>query len=149
MTALTPQEEFYLALGRFVYQWGHLEIVLDLLLLQTSMEKRQPDELLPHQLKDKIKRVRSYIRGTDREAEISTVLDEIWDDAETRHDFVHGGVWQHRVESGELTVTLARLLQPKKPQRRKAVTVTPSEIEAAADRVSQLVDRLDRFLDGG
>jgi hypothetical protein len=150
VTDLTPHEEFYLALGRFMYEWGHLEIVLDLLLLQTSEGKRQADKPLPHQLNVKINLIRVYIRGTDQEAEISAALDGVCADAQTRHDFVHGGVLHHRIDAGEITVTLARLLQPNRaPHRRKPVVITPAEITAAADRVSELADQLDRFLDGG
>jgi hypothetical protein len=148
VTDLTPHEEFYLALGRFMYEWGHLEIVLDLLLLQTSEGKRQADKPLPHQLNVKINLIRVYIRGTDQEAEISAALDGVCADAQTRHDLVHGGVWHHRIDAGEITVVLARLLQPKSVEWRGAIAVTPAVITAAADRVSELADLLDRFLDG-
>lgn len=146
MTGLTPQEQFYLALGRFIYEWGQLELVLDLLMLLTETD-RDAKRPLSHQLEAKIERIRCYVRGSDREAEISVLMDDIFAHAETRHDFVHGAVVHHRVEDSGLKVTLGRLAQPNRRQRRKPVEVTPGEITAAAERVSQLVDRVDKLLE--
>jgi hypothetical protein len=138
-----PIEEFYAAIGRFVLSWAGLEICLDLLLLKIvkTPERRAK---LPHQLGDKIVLIRSEIKRLThaQQIAITEVIDEIASYADTRHDFVHGGYFDHLIEQGVITVTLARLLQPSRRPRRKPVKVTPPEIEVISDRILHLGDRL-------
>ena len=140
---LTHYEEFYAAIGRFVLTWAHLEICLDLLVLKIvkTPERRAK---LPHQLGDKIALIRSEIKGltTDQQISITEVLDEISSYADTRHDFVHGGMIVDLIEQGVITVTLGRLLQPSRRPRRKPVKVTPPEIKVISDRIWELAGRL-------
>jgi hypothetical protein len=142
----TPHEEFYAAIGRFVFVWAGLETCLDLLLLMLIPEGEIADRRakLPHQLGGKIALIRSEIKNLPNAQQIviTEALDEISAYADTRHDFVHGSVISHFVEQGAITVTLGRLLQPSRRPRRKPVTVTPPEINAISDRIDALGDRL-------
>jgi hypothetical protein len=113
---LTPHEEFYAAIGRFVLTWADLEICLDLVLLnaRSRHEATQRQSKLPHQFAEKIPLIRSETKElvSAQKAAISDLLDEIWSYADTRHDFVHGAIIGHYIEQSVITATLARLLQP-------------------------------------
>jgi hypothetical protein len=53
---LTPHDEFYAAIGRFVLEWAGLEFCLDLLLLRTMWRSEDPTRKvkLPHQFTEKL-----------------------------------------------------------------------------------------------
>jgi hypothetical protein len=99
---------------------------------------------LPHQSGDKIKLLRSEIKRLPhaQQIAITEVIDGIASYADTRHDFVHGGIIVELIEQGVITVTLGRLLQPSRRPRRKPVKVTPPEIKMISDRIWELAGRL-------
>ena len=143
---LSPLNEFYTAIGRFALEWAGLEICLDLLLLRirSKREATERKSKLPHQFAEKIAEIRSEAKELDsaHRAAITDLLDEISSYAETRHDFVHGGIIDHYIEQGIITATLARLLQPPRRPRRKPVKVTAPQITEISDRIHGLGDRL-------
>jgi len=145
-TKLTPHEEFYAAIGRFVLEWAGLEICLDLLFLAIRSKQEAPERKskLSHQFAEKIAVIRSEAKELDstHRAAITDLLDEISNYAETRHDFVHGGIINHYIEQGVITATLHRLLQPPRRPRRKPVKVTAAEITGISDRIHGFGDRL-------
>jgi hypothetical protein len=143
----TLHDEFYAAVGRFALTWAHLEICLDLLLLQTRMNdgNLHKSKRLPYQLRAKIKKLRSQIQTLSgpQQAAITKLLDEICTLADTRDDFIHGGIIDFYAEEGVLAVTLARLLQPSSgDQRRKPRKVSAPDIIEVSDRIWELAGRL-------
>jgi hypothetical protein len=152
---LSPHEEFYAAVGRFVFEWAGMEFCLDLLLLAGRSRRKAIERKpkLPHQFAAKIALIRSETKelGSADRATISDLLDEILSYADTRHDFVHGAVIDHYIEQGIITATLHRLLQPQHQPLRKPVKVTAREITEISDRIRGFGDRLldlaDELLD--
>jgi hypothetical protein len=142
----TLHDEFYEAIGRFALTWAHLEICLDLLLLTTRINEanRHEPKRLPYQLKAKIKKLRSQIQTISgpQQVAITELLNEICTLADTRDDFIHGGIIDFYAEQGVLAVTLARLLQPSGRDRRKPRKVSAPDIIEVSDRIWELAGRL-------
>jgi len=127
-------EAYYIALGRFVTEWAEVEQYLDLLVIILA----KPD--LPHQLSGKISVIRRKL-GASQSPHASAILhlvNEIDALADTRHDYVHGSMIGHMVTRSNLTVTLARLLQPQKKTRRKPANVTAEQITDTADKLYKI-----------
>jgi hypothetical protein len=136
-------ETYYAALGRFVTVWAEVELFLDLLVVILA----KPD--LPYQLSGKLSIIRkklnvlqsSYVKA------IFVLLDEIEALADTRHDYVHGSIIGQIATRSELTVTLARLLQPRNRPRRKPAKITAAQIHGTTNRLheigGQLVDLVE------
>jgi hypothetical protein len=86
-------EAFYAAIGRFVIFWSHLEICLDLLVLELAAASTETPKKVPHQLADKIKFIRRKINALPAlkvfKPTIEPLLDEIDTVSDTRHDYVH------------------------------------------------------------
>jgi hypothetical protein len=138
---------FHEAIGRFVLSWADLEVGLDLLVLTTRlMQETSHRETPPHELRQKIKFVRCKANELEslnaQRSTIIKILAEIDSLAETRHDFVHGAVIGSYVERSTISVTLARLLQPRKHQRRKPIKITTAEINEKSNLVRAISDRL-------
>lgn len=141
-------KEFEATIGRFVLAWADMELGLDLLALSVRLiaapaERKQK---LPSQLSTKIEFIRKETRKHSslgaRQAVIDCLLNEIEALSETRHDFVHGAVIDHYLSRSEITVTMARLLQPNKGPRRAPVKVTNDEIEKTSNRIHTLSESL-------
>jgi hypothetical protein len=145
-TKRTPHEEFYAAIGRFVLEWAGLEICLDLLLLKIRSKREATERKLklPHQFAEKMAVIRSEAKELDgaHRAAITNLLDEISNYADTRHDFVHGGIIHYYIEQDVITATLHRLLQPPRRPRRNPVKVKPPEITEISERIHGFGDRL-------
>jgi hypothetical protein len=109
---LTPHDEFYAGIGRFVVQWTGMESTLDLLLLGTRPKQSAEQKVkLPHQLESKLKSIRAQIQYIDdpyRET-IEQLLQEISRYASTRHDLMHGAIIDHVVNEN----TLLEMLKTK------------------------------------
>ena len=73
---------------------------------------------------------------------MATLLDEIDALSDTRHDFVHGAMIEHRIGRISVTATMGRILQPHGKKRRKPIKVTTKQITETADSVHQLADRM-------
>jgi hypothetical protein len=142
---LTPHEEFYAAIGRFVVQWTGMEFALDLLLLNTRPTQRPAENIrLPHQLDSKIKSIRAqmqYIDDPYRET-IEQLLSEISRYASTRHDLMHGAIIDPVINESGITATLYRLLQPARQPRRRPVKATATQITGISEHIRALGDRL-------
>jgi hypothetical protein len=127
-------EAYYVALGRFVTVWAEVELFVDLLVVILAKPA------LPHQLSVKVSTIRKKLNGSQlRNAKaIMALLDEIEALSDTRHDYIHGSIIGHALTRTELTVTLARLLQPRKRPRRKPAKITVAQINSTANRLHQI-----------
>jgi hypothetical protein len=127
-------EAYYAAIGRFVTVWAEVGLFLDLLVVILA----KPD--LPHQLSGKLSIIRKKLnRSQSAHAKaILALLDEIEALADTRHDYIHGSVIGQIDTRSELTVTLARLLQPRNRPRRKPAKITAAQIHSTADRLHEI-----------
>jgi hypothetical protein len=134
--------DFYAAVGRFAVKWATLESELDLLILKTRFHQAPADRPAreQHQLSAKIHRARDQFNCLPALAPMRSGIDSLLDEIErlspTRHDVVHGAVFE-----GPSSFLLASLLQPKGP-RRPARRVTTKEVEELADEVWALAGRL-------
>jgi hypothetical protein len=140
---ITPRDEFYAALGRFVFEWAGMEFSLDLLLLASRPEYEAAR--LPHELKEKLKCVKTQIANCTQRNAIEQLLEEIADYAQTRHDLVHGAVIAHFIDTSGITVSLGRMLQPARQPRRSPVKMTPAKILEISEHIQGLGDRLLDF----
>jgi hypothetical protein len=133
-------ETYYIALGRFVTVWADVEVFLDLLVLILRKDERK----LPHQLSRKIAFINRQLKVSQspHATAIMRLVGEIDGLADTRHDYVHGSMIVHTVTRSNLTVTLARLLQPQKQSRRPPAKVTAEQITDTADRLYKIGDEL-------
>jgi hypothetical protein len=145
---LNKVEKFYSALGRFLVAWADLEVGIDLFVLSVR-QNASPTLVgakIPHQLAGKLHFARERIPKLAilqaRKAEIATLLDEIDALSDTRHDFVHGAMIEHRIGRISVTATMGRILQPHGKNRRKPIKVTTKQITETADSVHQLADRM-------
>jgi hypothetical protein len=136
MTRLSKKkiEIYYAALGRFVTVWAQVELFVDLLVVILA----KPD--LPHQLSGKLSIIRKKLKGSQspHASTIMHLLDEIETLSDTRHDYVHGSIIGQVSARSELTVTLARLLQPRNRPRRKPAKITAAQIHHTADRLHEI-----------
>jgi hypothetical protein len=136
-------EAFHAAIGRFMLTWASVEVGLDLLVIilsRKSTERLKP----PHQLNEKLKLIRRETRAlaATYRVEIVRLLVEIDALSATRHDYVHGAVIGQAIERSILTITMARLLQPPKPPRRKPVKITAAQIVDTSNRLHEIGGRL-------
>lgn len=139
-------DTLYGAIGRFVLTWSEVETYLDLLVLKL----RKSETKLPHLLADKIKFARKLLEppNTSAARNVLSLLQEIEEFSNARHDYIHGARIGHSFRSSKLSVTLGRLLQPQWRQRRKPTKVTAAEIEEMTDRLYDLGGKLLDLLDG-
>ncbi len=151
MTYLRKQriETYYAALGRFVTLWAEVELFVDLLVVILA----KPD--LPHQLSGKLSIIRKKLKCSQspQASAIKHLLDEVERLSDTRHDYIHGSIIGQVATRSELTVTLARLLQPRSRARRKPAKITAAQIHRTGDLLHEigrelldLVDAVNRDL---
>ena len=62
--------------------------------------------------------------------------------AETRHDYVHGGVVRHAFKRSRLIVTLERIVQPPRKPRRAPAKVTAAQLKTGAEKLRAVGDFL-------
>jgi hypothetical protein len=132
-------ESYYAALGRFVAAWADTETCLDLVVLASRPRR------LFIQLSEKTRFIREVVAPKLSEAlakEALRLMDGIDAIAETRHDFVHGGLVSHTFKRSRLIVTLGRLVQPPRKPRRAPAKVTAVQLKTSAEKVRDLGDLL-------
>jgi hypothetical protein len=138
-------DEFYAAIGRFVLTWAEVEFGLDLLVIIVRQHSAS-DTRLPHQLSAKIDFIRSQTKTipclNDYRLAINEIIDEIAILSDTRHDYVHGTALEHAIERSALVVSMGRLLQPPKKERRKSIRVTALLIKHTSDRLHAIGGQL-------
>lgn len=75
------------------------------------------------------------------------LLDEIEALSDAWHDYVHGSIIGQVGTRSELTVTLARLLQPRSRPRRKPAKITAAQVHHTADRLHEIAWELLDLVD--
>lgn len=135
-------EEFFASIGRLALAWGHLEAGLDIFVYLVFVGLGNPpgDKEIPLSLSRKIRYLRSALNklpiGDDERDAIFQKLDEIKQEAETRHDIIHGIVVEQVENSG--TAEIVRLINQKTRLEQKHLTVTSLSVLEAAQRAQQL-----------
>lgn len=131
-------ETYYASLGRFVTVWAQVELFVDLLVVILA----KPD--LPHQLSRKLSIIRKKLKSSQspHASAIIQLLEEIETLSDTRHDYVHGSIIGQVATRSELTVTLARLLQPRSRPRRTPARITAAQIDRTAGRLHEIGEEL-------
>lgn len=143
---LTPSKikAFNAAIGRFVLEWASVEVGIDLLVMILARES-EPKEL-DHEIGRKLKFIERRIQNVTWTAtainETKELIQELRKLVPTRHDYVHGAIIGYALTRSKLTVTLGRLLQPPKGERRKPAKVTETILDATSDRLRKIGDRL-------
>jgi hypothetical protein len=137
-------DAIYVAIGRFVVEWSGLEYCLDLLVL--SARDRSTQLEIPHQIGEKLRFLRDSVKSRPELADYAKAINELVDEVlimkEDRHDFVHGAVIHMAEESRPFTITLHRVLQPRKQARRPPLKATARQINLAADNACRLADKI-------
>lgn len=107
-------KSFNAAIGRFVLEWAGLELGVDLLVV--ILARPLSSNKFPHEIKTKLNLIESNATtlGLPQTAKrhLLSLIKEIKSLVPVRHDYVHGAMISHTFTKSNLTVTLARLLQP-------------------------------------
>lgn len=142
----TKVKSFNAAIGRFALEWAGLELGVDLLVVILARALGSTE--FPHEIKKKLNLIESNVTrlglSPPEASHLLSLIKEVKLLVPIRHDFIHGAMIGHAITKSKLTVTLARLLQPK-GERRRPAKVTEELLKERSSRFHQIGDELLDF----
>jgi hypothetical protein len=135
-------EELFAAIGRLSMSWAHVEFGLEVLVhlifyrLGNPLGEAEP----PIALKRKVRFIRHSTKLLISDVQViegwNKVFDAILQQAQTRHDIIHGAVIAH--ESGEGEAAFYRVLKRSDPVEATTKTYSSADILKAAISANKL-----------